>query len=264
MKPTSRPLMAMALAPNRRITDRYLVGPISRRFAVMSLALLVILGVIRAPVSLITLILPRQVQLKNVEGSFWHGRASAIGVGGMIIQERVEWRFRPRAILSAGLAWDITGGFGKNASQMSVALRLGGAELDEVSVFLPLEPLVALHPKLKGIQLGAELHATANRLSFRAPAKASVHVERLFSALAPQASALGNYRVDIEVAADGKGKWKLTSSPGLLAATGEGRVDVARSHIDGQLVLTPSAPIPGLSQVLTQLPRSGEGFLITL
>ena len=74
----------------------------------------------------------------------------------------------------------------------------------------------------------------------------------------------GSYRVEIEVAADGKGRWTLSSSPVLLSATGEGQFDFNRRLVDGRLVLTPSVPIPGLSPLLTQLPRAGDGYLITL
>ena len=235
-----------------------------RRALVMVLALFALFGVIRAPASLLTLWLPKTVQLKNVEGSLWNGRVSAVGVGGMVVQERVEWHFRPQALMSGALVWTISGRFGEKTSQLNAALRATGAELAEVSVFLPLEPLAALHPKLKAVQLGALLHATSRRLNANAPLKAAVDVDGAFSALVPQSGSLGTYRVEVEVAADGKGRWTLTSLPGLLGATGQGQFDVNRSQADGQLVLTPSAPIPGLSPLLTQLPRAGDGYLISL
>jgi hypothetical protein len=238
--------------------------PVPRRVLILALIVFVLACVVRAPVSLVTLFLPKTVQLKNVEGSLWNGRASAIGVGGMIVQENVEWNFRPQALLSANLVWGVKGRFGEKNSHLTIALRPGGAELNEVSVFLPLEPLASLHPKLKMMQLGAELHASTSRLSPHAPTSASVEVDQLFSGLVPQSGQLGRYRFDFEADASGKGQWKLNSLPGILSATGQGQFDVNRSHIDGQLVLTPSSPIPGLSPALSQLPRAGEGFLITL
>ena len=237
---------------------------LSRRVVIVALVIFALFGVIRVPASLITLWLPKTVQLKNVEGSLWDGRASAIGVGGMIVQQRVEWHFRPKTLLSGALSWAVSGRFGEQSSRVNVALGAGGAELSEVNVFLPLEPLAALHPKLKTVQLGALLHATASRLSTRAPIKAALDVDRAFSALVPQAGPLGSYRVELDVGADGQGRWTLTSAPGGLGATGQGQVDLPRSRVSGQLVLTPSAPIPGLSPVLTQLPRAGDGYLIAL
>lgn len=236
----------------------------ARRVVIMALVIFALFGLIRAPFSLVTLWLPKTVQLKNVEGSLWDGRASAIGVGGMIVQERVEWHFRPKTLLSGALTWAVSGRFGDKTSRLNISLGAGGAALSEVNVFLPLEPLAALHPKLKTAQLGALLHATASRLNSNAPIKAVLDVDRAFSALVPQAGPLGSYRLELDAGADGKGRWTLTSAPGLLGATGQGQFDLRRSQVDGQLVLTPSAPIAGLSPALSQLPRSGNGYLIAL
>jgi hypothetical protein len=237
---------------------------LARRSVLMALLLFALFAVIRAPLRLISLWLPPTVALKNVEGSLWNGSVSAIGVGGTVVQERVEWHFRAQSLLSGALTWTVSGRFGDQRSRLNVALGAGGAELSEVSVFLPLEPLAAQHPKLKVIQLGALLHVAANRLNNRAPIKAAIDVDRAFSALASQAGTLGSYRVELDVNADGKGRWTLTSAPGVLGVTGQGQVDTRRALVDGQLVLTPSASVPGLSGALSQLPRSGNGYLIAL
>jgi len=236
----------------------------SRRLVLMALAFFALFCVVRAPLSLVTLLLPETVQLKNVEGSLWSGRASAVGVGGMIVQQGVEWSFRPQALLSGTLMWSINGRFGGKTSRMNVALRATGAALSEVSVFLPLEPFAALHPQLKTAQLSALLHASASRLSANAPMKVAVDVDRVFSARVQQSGQFGSYRIEVDLAADGKGRWMLSSSPVLLAAVGEGQLDVNRQLVNGRLVLTPSAPIPGLSPLLSQLPRAGDGYLISL
>lgn len=237
---------------------------LSRRAALMALLLFALFAVIRAPLRLVSLWLPPTVALKNVEGSLWNGSVSAIGVGGMVVQERVEWHFRPQTLLSGALTWAVSGRFGEQRSRLNVALGVGGAELSEVNVFLPLEPLAALHPKLKAVQLGALLHVTAKLVNARAPVKVAIDVDRAFSALAPQVGALGSYRLELDAGADGKGRWTLISAPGLLGATGQGQVDLRRAQVDGQLLLTPSTPIPGLSPALSQLPRSGNGYLIAL
>ena len=237
---------------------------LTRRAVLLALLVFALFALIRAPLRLVTLWLPPTVVLKNVEGSLWDGSASAIGVGGMVVQQRVEWHFRPQTLLSSALTWTVSGRFGDQRSRLIVVLGSGGAELSEVKVFVPLEPLAALHPKLKAVELGALLHVTASRLNGHAPIKAAIDVDRLFSALAPQVGALGSYRAELDVGADGKGRWTLTSASGLLGATGQGQIDTRRAQVNGQLVLTPSAPIPGLSPALSQLPRSGDGYLIAL
>ena len=44
---------------------------------------------------------------------------------------------------------------------------------------------------------------------------------------------------------------------------GQGSFDAHRARLGGRAVLTPQAPIPGLSPVLASLPRDGEGFVVT-
>lgn len=234
--------------------------PLPRRLLIMALALVALFVVIRAPLGLLTRWLPKTIALKDVEGSLWAGRAAAIGVGGTIVQQQVEWNFQPQALLSAHLAWAVSGRFGDQRSRLNLALRASGAELSELSVHLPLAPLAALHPKLKPLQLSALLHVSASRLSARTASKATIDVAGLFCALVASSAPFGPYRIEVDAAADGHGRWTLSSSPGPLGASGQGQFDVNRAQLGGQLLLTPSAPIPGLAL----LPRAGDAYLITL
>jgi general secretion pathway protein N len=234
---------------------------VSRRPLIAALAVFLAAWLIRSPLSLITLVLPPQVQLKNVQGSIWNGSASAIGVGGMIVQERVEWSFRPQALLSARIEWLVSGRFGAGASTLTLGLDRGGPRLGQASVYLPLEPFAALHPKLKSLRIGATLHASA--ASSQPPTRATLQIDGLFSPLVPQSSALGSYLLELDMAQDGAGSWGLRSLPGVLAATGQGKFDVRRSQFTGQLLLNPGSPLPGLSPALSQLPHSDAGYLIS-
>jgi general secretion pathway protein N len=217
--------------------------------------------VIRAPVSLITLVLPPQVQLKNVEGSLWNGRASAIGLGGMIVQERVSWAFRPQALLSGRVEWLFSGRFGERVSTLTVGLGSGGADLGKASVYFPLEPFAALDPRLKALRLGATLQARV--ASSRPPNRATLAIDGLFSPLVPQSGPLGSYLLELDAAQDGAGSWGLRPLSGVLAATGQGKIDVRRGQFSGQLLLNPLSPLPGLSPALSLLPRGDSGYLIS-
>lgn len=218
--------------------------------------------IVRLPVSFVTLVLPPEIQLRNIEGSFWNGQASAIGVGGMLVQERVSWSFLPRALLDAKLAWAVGGRLADRTSRLELAIRPGGAELNGVDLVLPLEPLAALDARLKPAQLGAVLRVTAKSLRMRSPVVASVAVEYLFTPLFPQGE-LGNYRLDCKGNADGKGDWQIATVNGLLQVVGKGTFDAGQSKISGQLTLTPRSPIPGLSPLLDSLPKAGDGFTMS-
>ena len=231
----------------------------SRRFLVSAAALFLATCVLRAPASLLTLILPPSVQLRNVEGSFWNGQVSAVGVGGLLVQEQVAWRFRPQAVLAAKLEWTISGRLAEHNSRLTLSVRPSGVELAGVSVVLPLEPFAALHPRLKPAQLGAQLHATAKSLRPQAPMVATVSIDRLSSPMVPQ-SDLGSYTLALEAAADGKGSWRITPVSGNLQVTGQGQFDVGQSQVHGQVLLTAKSPMPGLTPVLAALPKVGEGY----
>jgi hypothetical protein len=216
---------------------------------------------IRLPASFATWGLPPEIQLRDVEGSFWHGRAAAIGIGGVRVQEQVSWDFQPRALLDAKLAWMIEGRLAERSSRLELAIRPRGVELNAVDLALPLEPLAALHPRLKPVQLGATLRLTAKSLRARSPVVASVTVEHLFTPQAPHAE-LGSYRLEGTGQDDGKGAWRIATVSGVLRMDGKGTFDIARSKIGGQLTLTPQSPIPGLSPWLASLPRAGGGFVL--
>ena len=234
----------------------------ARRTLLFAAGIFLIALIVRLPAGFATLALPPEIQLRDVDGSFWNGRASAVGLNGVLVQEQVSWNFLPRALLEAKLAWAVGGRMADQASRFELALRPRGAELNGVSLALPLEPLAALHPQLKPAQFGATLRVTAKRLGAQAPVEASVAVEHLFTPLAAHGE-LGSYRLDLRGAADGKGDWQLATVAGVLKAAGQGTFDAGRSRVAGRAVLAPQSPIPGLSPLLAALPKEGDGFVVT-
>ena len=236
--------------------------PAPRRRAALALVAFVLILLIQAPAGLLTFALPPQIVLMNVQGSLWHGRASALGVGGMVVQERLAWDFRPGELLSGKLAWAIRGEFGGQPSQLSASLGFAGPALESVRVFLPLEPLAAMSPLLKSAQLGAEVRTNAESIRLRAPVTAQVTIERLSSPIAPQGE-LGHYRVELNMEADGQERWNLSTTERTLQIAGHGAFDVTAQIISGQLNLKMTNPQPGISPLLTQLPRSEDGYAIS-
>ncbi|GHU33478.1 hypothetical protein AGMMS50256_25470 [Betaproteobacteria bacterium] len=218
--------------------------------------------IVRLPASFMTLFLPQEIQLRDMQGSFWNGQASVVGVGGVLVQEQVSWNFLPQALLDARLVWAVRGRLADQTSKLELVARAGGVELNEVSLALPLEPLAALHPDLKSVQLGALLRVTAKSLSMRSPLVASVTVEHLFTPLVPQRE-FGSYRLNFKGETESRGGWQIATVAGVLRAAGQGTFDIGQLKFNGRLTLTPQSQIPGLSPLLASLPKSGEGFVLT-
>jgi hypothetical protein len=217
--------------------------------------------IVRLPASFITLALPPEIELRDVEGSFWNGRLSAVGVGGVLAQEQVFWNFQPRALLDAKLLWRIGGRLAERTSRADLTIDLRGAAFNDVDLALPLEPLAALHSDLKLAQLGTVLRITAKSLSMGSPFDVTIVAEHVFSPLLQ--SEFGSYRLDGKGTGEGKGDWRITTQSGVLRVAGKGSFDASQSSASGQVTLTPQSPIPGLSPMLESLPKAGNGFVVS-
>ena len=71
---------------------------LTRRFFLWA-GIFVLALIVRVPASLVSLALPPEIQVREIEGSLWNGRASAVGLGDRLVQEQVAWTFQPRALL---------------------------------------------------------------------------------------------------------------------------------------------------------------------
>lgn len=227
-----------------------------RRTCITAVILLVVFFLVRAPASLFTVFLPPSVDLKHVEGSVWHGKAAAVGVGGVLVQEGVEWRFLPASLSGAALEWAFTGRFADRPSRLNLVARPSGVEVRGLDLVAPLEPFAALHPKLKSVQLGGTLHAKAG-----GSATIAVDIRRVFSALMPRAG-FGDYRLEIDTGPGGAGKWRLTTMAGKLRVEGEGAVGAAPSAIKGRVVITPQESPSAIASMLAAFAREGTGYRI--
>lgn len=235
----------------------------SRRTLLAGLVVFVFFCLVRAPASLVCLFLPASVQLQHVEGTFWQGRAAALGLNRQILAEQLEWNFLPAALGKARLEWQLASRFAGKAGQMNLSLGIDGPSLKNIDLKLPLEPLLAQHPQLKGLRLGGEVRIQSAQLRMGGKADARVEVDKLFSALVPQQGALGSYRVDVEMQADGSGNWVLASMAGILQAEGRGGFDSRQGKLSGNVTLTPQSTIPGLSPALSALTPSGQGYQLS-
>lgn len=235
----------------------------SRR-GVLALAAMVFAGacVLRVPAGVAALLLPPGVVLAGAEGTVWNGKAATIGVGGLVVQEDIAWRFELRSLLGGRLEWAVGGRFGERDGRLTVAVAGGGVAVRGVDLVLPLEPFAALHPKVKAARLGGVLHATAGSIASQGPANVSVDVQRVFSALTPQ-SELGSYRLEIDARAGGDGKWRLSGADGNpVQLAGDGSFNAPRAAVNGRIVVSQKGAPPAVASMLAAFPRDGEGYRI--
>ena len=234
----------------------------SRRAVLAGMALFIFCCLVRAPVSLLTHFVPAIIQLKQVEGSLWQGQIAAIGLNNQIVAERFGWNFLPASLLNARLEWQFSSRFAGKPGQMTLSLGIDGVTLKNLDLHLPLEPLLAQHPQIRGMRLGGEIHAQAALLKTGSKAEARLQLDKLFSAMVPQQPPLGSYRVDLSWHENGKGQWKLLPLAGVLQAEGNGTLDLQNREkpVGGEVTLTPQAPIPGLTPVLSTLPAVDKGY----
>ena len=235
----------------------------SRRSLFAALVIFAFFCLVRAPVSLVSPFLPRQIQWQHVQGTLWQGQAAALGLGNQIVAERLEWAFLPASLAKGRLEWQLASRFAGKPGKLALSLGLEGVMLKDLDWFLPLEPLLAQEPRLQGLRLGGEVHAQAALLEVGSKADARIEVDGLFSGLVPQQGPLGSYRVDVEMQPDGSGQWKLLSLAGILQAEGRGSFDVNQAKASGQVTLTPQTPIPGLSPALATLTPAGQGYQLS-
>ena len=129
-------------------------------------------------------LIPQKINLAGSEGSLWQGRASALGLDGMAVQQDIAWKFRPGDLARGQLAWDVSGKFAGDSSKLVLSVSPVSVELRDVQLALPLEPLLNLDAKLKSLRLGGMVKLRSASFSPLRPSQASVLLENVFSALA--------------------------------------------------------------------------------
>src|SRR5471032_3082646 len=86
------------------------------------LGALLIFVVLRLPMSLVAGFLPATVRLEGCEGSIWGGRASALGLGGMVVQQDIAWQLHAESLLHGRLDWEINGKYAAESSRLTLAV----------------------------------------------------------------------------------------------------------------------------------------------
>ncbi len=211
-------------------------------------------------------LIPQKINLAGSEGSLWQGRASALGLDGMAVQQDIAWKFRPGDLARGQLAWDVSGKFAGDSSKLVLSVSPVSVELRDVQLALPLEPLLNLDAKLKSLRLGGMVKLRSASFSPLRPSQASVLLENVFSALVPKLGSLGTAEINLASQADRTAQWTVRPIEGGMAISGNGGLDLKRGSASGTLTLKPDEKLAGnLKPVLSLLQEGPAGeYSLTL
>lgn len=224
----------------------------------------VLFAVIRTPASLALGLLPKEVRLDGCEGTLWQGRASALGIGGQVVQENVRWQFLPGQLRHGRLAWQIGGQFNHEEGKLTVALNTARITLHDAKLVLPAEPLFGLHDKLKMLRLGGYLRLETASFALDQPSSLQARLENLFSPLSPTTGPLGSYRIDLTMQPGQPAHWQVSPQEGILAISGNGSMNHQQGTLTGQLVFKPENKMAAsLKPVLASLPNNADVYTLS-
>lgn len=221
-------------------------------------------ALVRFPVALAAGFLPASLQLTGGEGSLWQGRASVLGLGGMVVQHDIAWQLQPQSLLRGQLVWEIKGKFATESSRLTLALSPGAVEVRDMQVALPLEPLLAQEAKLKPLRLGGMLKLNSAAFTPQRPSNLSARVENLFSALVPAIGALGSAQIQLAAQNQQAATWTARPMDGALAIIGEGTLDLKRGKVAGKLAFKPDNNLAGSLRPILSFLQSGANGEYTL
>lgn len=220
-------------------------------------------AVIRAPASLAVDFLPKEVRLDGCEGTLWQGRASALGVGGQVVQANVTWKFLPGRLWQGKLDWQIGGQFDQEESKLGIALSPAGIALHDAKLVLPAGPLLGLHDKLKILHLGGRLRLETASFALGQASSLQARLENLFSPLTPTSGPLGSYRLELTSQPAQPAHWQISPQEGILAISGSGTLNYSQGSLVGQLVFKPeNKMLDNLKPVLASLPNTAGSYTL--
>lgn len=219
--------------------------------------------ILRLPAALIARQLPDNISLAQVEGSIWNGSASALGIDGVVAQEKLVWRFEPGALLRAQLAWQISSEHAGQPGSLRAIVGVRQQALEHVKLALPLEALTRFNPTIAGVRLGGTVHVDSARLAAKEALQATIRCEHVSSAMAAEVTLLGNYQITVNADAAGAGTLQVSPQGGPLQITGGGGFALANQAVDLKLLLKPTGDLPGLASMLAMLPREGDQYAVS-
>ncbi|WP_297571977.1 type II secretion system protein N [uncultured Deefgea sp.] len=221
-----------------------------------------LLLVLRMPVSVINWLLPSNVNVVQAHGTLWDGRASALGLEGVVLQQKLRWQFLPKALLAGQLAWQVHSEALDTQNQARLVLGLGGVALEQVEVTFPLEGIFRAIPQVAQWGLGGRATLRSAHLSKRVGAQAELLLDPVFSQLVPSLMPMTTLRAQFSAVADGV-TWQISpAGASAIAVNGQGQL-AWRGAAHGTVNLNPDEKVrQQLAPLLMQVPATAEGYQI--
>lgn len=223
---------------------------------------LLLLMLLRMPINTAQWLLPKNVALVQASGTLWDGRASAIGLEGIVLQQNVAWQFEPKALLGGTLAWQVRGEAMNTPSQARAVIGLRGVALENVDVSLPLEGVFRAIPKIAAWGLGGRAQLRSAHLSKNAGDSAELTLDPIFSQLVPALTPITALRANLNVV-EGGAKWTIQpAGMSAIAVNGSGDLSWAgQGTAHGVIKLQPDEKVrQQLAPLLLQVPSTSEGY----
>lgn len=216
----------------------------------------------RFPAVMVVRFLPPNIALAGVKGSIWNGGATALGVNGLVTQERLSWKFDWPALLHGRVAWQIHGEHAGQPGELLAVLDRRGPALEKLHLALPLEPLTQFNPILTGVRLRGDVILESERVARKEAIRLDGGLQHIGSAMADEPMALGSYRFSASATPTGEGRLEVSTINGPLQIRGEGNFDPATKKGRAKLHLKPDTDLPGISPLLATLPREGDDYIL--
>lgn len=219
----------------------------TKRLAVLGIAAYAVFLVALLPARIVAshLALPPGFALEAVNGSLWHGVARA--TWGTAPALDVHWTFRPLALLSGRIAYDVEAHNAQLQLHAQLARGITQWSVQDLEMQGDAAAVAAYVPLAAPWQPAGRVQATSSRLSWNGHAitgTADVRWIDASLALAP-VRPLGTYALHLEGEA-GPARLHLTTPQGTLRLTGDGTVD------DGRVAFTGEARAEGAQAELLQ------------
>ena len=237
--------------------------PSHRKIIIVLLVIFsLLIFIARIPVRTIGWFLPNTVSLVQANGSIWDGRASALGLQGVVLQQNLSWQFEPKALLRASLAWQIRGEALGAANQARLVLGLRGAALENVDLTFPLEGVFRAIPKVANWGLGGTAQLRSARLSQQVGDTAELVLDPIFSQLVPTLTPITALRVNLNVI-EGGAHWQISpAGASAIAVSGSGNLKW-QGAAQGTINLKPDEQVrQQLAPLLLQVPATADGYQI--
>jgi general secretion pathway protein N len=202
--------------------------------------LLLLVLLITAPARLLGHFLPQQqIQAQGFSGSLWHGQAASVAIalpGGWLQLGEVEWRLSPWSLLRLSLRLDLESSWGQQRVQTDISLSPAG------SIYLR-ETSASFSASLIQQWLPVQLDGTLELLIPAAELRDLIPVSGAGRLVWRQASwtgasgsqSLGDYVVEVEIAAEKKLSGVITTLSGPVQVQGSVSLQGRSYAVDVQL-----------------------------